>query len=67
MIEFLDLYIRYSMVVGSFVGGVLFGMLAIGFLMALAAIAIIVCAGITAAACDQVREWWANRRGEVKP
>ena len=67
MIEGLDLYIRYSMVVGSIVGGALFGMLAIGFLMALAAIVIMVCAGLTAVACELVREWWANRRGEVKP
>lgn len=65
--ELFDLYIRYSMVIGSLVGGALFGMLAIGFLMALAAIVIMVCAGLTAVACDLVREWWANRRGEAKP
>lgn len=65
--ELFDQYILYSMVIGSLVGGALFGMLAIGFLMALAGIAVIVCAGITAAVCDMIREWWANKREEVKP
>ena len=67
MIDAFDLYIKFFIAIGGFIGSALGGMLAIGLAIFAVVVLVMTCAYCTTAYIEVMTERRAKKRGEVKP